>query len=191
MTLLDKLHDAFPGLPAGEKYGDDWPDHVAGHVEAGPYTDEGDVTTPHGVDTGFDGDSLAERKGRSGGQEVGSEAMNRRIDETVEASKRHTNRQSITEASDTVVYGNETLPDTSPRRILIHNQRRKAVTITNQGASLIAIGKSGSIVINGGVPSPNAIYLPAGSGRTLTHRMDVWVVGAAGGVVDWMEENYE
>lgn len=190
MTLLDKLHDAFPGLPAGEKYGDDWPDHVAGHVEAGPYTDDGDVTTPHGVDTGFDGDSLAERKGKSGGQEVGSEAMNRRIDETVRESVEHAERRSVSTVGDGCVYGNETLPDTQPRRILIRNRNRKRVVLTNQGASLIAVGNTGDIAINGGIPTPNACYLPANATRILEHRQEVWVVGAAAGVVDWQEENY-
>ena len=190
MTLLDKIHDAFPALPLTEVYDDHFPAEVAGHVEAAPFHDDTDIHTPHGIDVGFDGDSLPSRDGKSSGQEVGTQATNRRIDETVEESKHRQKREPVTDAAQDVVYGNETLPDTTPRRILIRNKNRKAVVVTNQGASLVAIGKGGNIAINAGVPSPNAIYLPAGSARTLTHTQEVWIVGAANGVVDWTEENY-
>lgn len=191
MTLADKLRDAFPALPMVHIYDDEWPDHVAGHVEAAPYTDTTDVTTPTGVDVGFDGDSLPSREGHSGGQEVGSEATNRRIDETVEESKHRSHRQPISQVADRVVYGNETLPDATPRRILIRNNNRKQVTVTNQGATVIAVSGSGDIAINGGVPSPNACYLPANASRVFTHNQEVWVTGAAGAVVDWVEENFD
>lgn len=188
--------EGLPDTGSHDVYDDGWPDYVAGHVEAGAVIDPASdhvVTATGGIDIGYEGEG-AHRETRTTDERHGSAETEKRIQEVVSESREAAKRTSVSNVASSCVYGNETLADTSAKRILLKNANRKRVTITNQGGSLVAVGNRPNIAIVGGVPTPNAGYLPNGAGqlsvKVIESTDEVWVVGAAGGIVDWVEENY-
>lgn len=188
--IKEAVADLFPGLVPEDAYDDGYPDGSAGHVTSGEFIAPGAdvVHTPLGHDIGFDGSKIEDRSPREGHEQVGTDPVNRAIDKVAKDSRDEVKRRPVTETADTVVMGNMTLPDTRAKRILIRNANRKQVTISNPGGTTVYVGVDSSI---GNAPSPNVAYIPAGAARVYTHKAEIWAVGAVGGIVDWVEENYE
>lgn len=170
------MPDLYDGLYPGE---------VAGHVEAGSFIGDDMVDTLTGPDVGFDGDSIpAERSRRVEG--VGTLHTNERIGRVVEDAKKAGSRQPVSDLADDFRCGNVTLQNAIAVRLLERNPRRKAVTVTNQDAATVYVSRNSSARAG----DPGTAYLPAGAGRTFTHKTEIYVVGVAGQIVDWVEEYY-
>jgi len=189
---MGKVMDVLKGLPGivpEDAYDDLYPDGVAGHVNAGARIDtsEDSVRTPFGVDHGFSGAHLDRDAGRRP-EEVGEANNDARVKQAVKKAGEAEKRRNVSDAASEARYGNHTFPASpSPVRLVRANANRKAVVVTCQSGGTCFVGASGNIQ---SVPSPDTAYLPVGAGRSLTHKADVWVVGPAGAVVDFVEEVY-
>lgn len=189
MSLASRVREALPGIVPEDAYDDDYPGDVAGHVASGARIDPASdvVSTPFGIDHAFDGDGVEDRAPREGHEGIGAAHVNDLIAETVRESKDRENRHPTTDVADGAVFGSMVLADGAPRRLLIRNPNRKAVVVTNQSnAGTLYLGANSGILVAG----PNTVYLPPGTGRTFTNTCALWVVGVAGQIVDWVEENY-
>lgn len=171
-------------------YDTQYPGDVAGHVEAGAFiVDDGLVRTSRGDDVLFTGAEVNREDPPRRMQHTGTESVNRDIGETVKQSKQDHSRQPINDACESWQTGNVTLQDGNAVRILNTSPNRKRVTLCNQtpgAASIMYGGRDSGLRVAG----PNTFYLPTGVLRVLTHTQEVWIVGVAGQVVDWIEENY-
>jgi hypothetical protein len=167
-----------------------YPGEVAGHVIEGSFIgDDGLVQTTRGPDIGFDGSDIERRKpmGDADEENAGYTSTNRAIGEAVKkANERDDQRKPVTDAASSWQTGNTALLDGNAVRLLINSPNRKSVVITNQSAATVYVGRDSGLKAGG----PNTCYLPAGAGRVFTHTAEIWVVGVAGQVVDWVEENY-
>jgi hypothetical protein len=168
-----------------DTYDTRYPDSVAGHVEAGSFITDDAIRTTHGDDEFFTGDEI-DRSNLRGVESVGPEATNRAIGRAVDKAEKRGKRTPVTDAAEDWRCGNVVLTDANAIRLVIANVNRKDVVISNQSAALIYAGKESGLRAG----APNTCYLPAGQGRTFTHKADIWVVGIAGQIVDFVETNY-
>lgn len=169
-------------------YDNQYPDGIAGHVEAGSFiTDDGLVNTTEGPDILFNGEDVDRIDPPRRMKNAGTENVNRRIGEAVRQGKEKGDRTPVSTSSDSWQTGNVVLADGNATRILIASPNRKNVTIGNQSAGgVVYIGRDSGLKIAG----PNTCFLPLATTRVFTHTQEIWVVGVAGQIVDWVEENY-
>jgi hypothetical protein len=180
--------DGYPGLIEVDGYDEGYPDEIAGHVEAGARIDPSSdiVATPYGVDVGFDGSQLVEGHDGHDREQSSAQHVNSLIAQRTADSRNTDRRKPVEDTADDWRPGNHTLADANAFRLLIANQNRKAAVITNQGASTVYVGRAAGIK----AADPSTVFLPAGASRTFTHSREIWIVGVAGGIVDYVEENY-
>lgn len=169
-----------------EGYGIAYPAEVAGHGSVYRVLEDL-VHTVEDADVMFDGRGLERDVTEGDTQLAGYTATNRAIGEVMkDAAFRDDRRRPVSEVADNATYGNVTLRDANAIRLVLRNERRKDVTVTNQSNANVYVGKDTGLIPQG----PNTVYLPGGAARTFTHKDQICVVGAAGQVIDWVEENY-
>lgn len=182
------VNAGYPDLGELDTYDAGYPDEVAGFVEAGAHIDPASdiVNTHHGEDVFFHGGALPEPK-QHHGEDVGPFAINKRIERVIAESRANDDRKPVRDTPDDWRTGSVILTDGNPVRLVPTNRNRASLTITNQSTSaIIYIGRDA-----GAQPeSPDVCYLPAGAARSFSHPKEVWIVGASGDVVDFVEENY-
>lgn len=167
-------------------YDTGYADDVAGHVEAGSFITDDAVKTTEGFDEFFHGESRPAEKSRRV-ENVGTEQVNKAIGRAVDkAEEYYKPRKPVSVTATDWRTGNLALQDGNATRLVIANPNRKDVVVTNQSAAVMSIGKESGIRVGG----PNTVYLPAGSARTFEHTREIWIVGAAGQIVDFVETNY-
>lgn len=171
-------------------YDTQYPGEVAGHVESGTFLEDG-VNTTRGVDIFFDGDDVPPEGMATNPESASSTAVNRRIGETVkQARERDRGREPVSVTASSWQTGNVVLADGNAFRLLIRSPNRKRVVLTNQTAGILYVGRESGLRVAG----PNTVFLTAvgavGSVREFTHTEEIWVVGVAGQIVDYVEENY-
>lgn len=165
-------------------YDIDYPEEVAGHVEAGSFISDDMARTTHGMDDFFTGDGKTEKVHRV--DHTGTEAVNKAIGKTVQEAKDADKRRPITNVASSWRTGNVSLVGSQAVRLVTENSNRKDVVVTNQSAALVSIGRDSGLIAG----APNTAYLPAGASRTFEHTQEIWVVGVAGQIVDFVETNY-
>ena len=161
-----------------------YPGEVAGHVEAGSFMTDDAVKTTEGMDEFFTGNSI-DTGPIHRVTNVGSEAVNRQIGETVEHAANKP-RRPVSFTGKKWRVGSYVIANTVPFRLVVSNPKRKSVVVSNPGAATLYVGTDAGVTLGG----PNALYLPVGLVRTFEHDRDIWVVGPAGAVVDFSEITY-
>lgn len=187
--MTAKTNTGYPAFDDLDTYDAGFPDEVAGYVEAGAHIDTGsDIvsTATHGEDVFFHGGHLPEPS-RHDGEETGPASVNARIHKVSADSRKDDDRKPVRDTPDDWRTGNVILTSTAAVRLVPANAKRSSLTITNQSASAVVyVGRDAGAQ----AAAPDVCYLPAGAARTFSHPKEVWIVGAAGDVVDFAEENY-
>jgi len=183
------VNAGYPDLGELDTYDAGYPDEVAGYVETGAHVDTAsDVVPTHtGEDVFFHGGQLKEPRHHGEGEHVGPESVNALIHKAVADSRSDDERKPVRDTPDDWRTGSVILRDGNPVRLVPTNRKRSSIVLTNQSASaIIYIGRDA-----GATPeAPDVCYLPAGAARTFSHPKEIWIVGAQGDVVDFVEENY-
>lgn len=185
---MTKASAGYPAFTEVDDYDAGFPDEVAGYVEAGAHIDPASdiVDTPTGPDVFFHGDHLTHPVEHLR-EEVGPDAVNARIGKVVHDSRNADDRKPVRDTPDDWRTGNVVLTSTSAVRLVPANAKRCSLTITNQSAThVIYVGRDAGSQ----AAAPDVCYLPAGAARTLAHPKEVWVIGVAGDIVDFVEESY-
>lgn len=174
-------------------YDDGFPSEVAGHVDvASEYFDNDAVNTTTGVDVGYTGDVQhahdTENATVTRLESVGAEATNDAIEHwhRGEQRKHSSNRIPVSDSPD--VFKCDTVVLKSSTRVFLANKNpnRASITVTNQSAAAISVGGESATTLGG----PGTCSIPAGAFRTFYHTAKIYVVGAAGSIVDIAEESY-
>lgn len=195
MSLLDRIEEAlkphhedtgYGGLPVGNVYDDDYPGEAAGHAEAAAVFADEPVRTTTGYDIGYDGDAQHRNAPvPHEGEGVGSEHVNDAIRSVVKDAHKAEDRLPVSDVADDWRCDTILLKSANRVYVIRPNPNRRSITITNQSAAAIAVGKYPGITSVGG---PGTASIPAGGFRTFTHAQAIYIIGPLNSQVDYVEE---
>lgn len=172
-------------------YDDGFPSEVAGHVDVGSdYFDDGAVNAVSGVDVGYTGDAQHEQDESDATvtrlEGVGARPTNDAIESYHRDAQKAQERQSVALVASVLRCDTIVLKQSNRELLVNSNVRRASITITNQGASDVSIGGETAT----GLGLAGTCRIPVGAFRTLYVTGKIYVVGAAGAIVDIAEESY-